>query len=272
MTRLGPWATRSIRTPGSRRSSRSSTSRRRRPWAGSGAPLPTCAAMPHSWRTRRRDYLARQPGRDVPAVDHDRCRGLDPGLRARLSTFSAPASGSWPATGERCPGSWPACGSGARTGSGPWSSPTALQAPRPRPSPASWSTPCSTPSPPWPRVGPVRAHPDFDGILGSWWTEGEEIVFEVRDNAAVVADVRRAAHRGHTVRQRWTVIASARAGGERGELLEITRGPGGDVMRMHFATYALTVTRPRSPTCSTERPARSTRLNASALLGLDPHA
>ena len=34
------------------------------------------------------------------------------------------------------------------------------------------------------------------------------------------------------------------AGRERGELLELSRGPSGGVERMHFATYALT----RTPT------------------------
>jgi len=91
---------------------------------------------------------------------------------------------------------------------------------------------------------PSQPQPDFDGILGSWWTEGEEIVFEVRDNALwsrmagglPIADTRFARVDGDRFR--------AVAGRERGELLEITRDPGGDIQRMHFATYALT----RTPT------------------------
>ena len=51
-----------------------------------------------------------------------------------------------------------------------------------------------------------------------------------------IADTRFAATDGGRFR--------AVAGRERGELLEITRGPSGEVSRMHFATYALT----RSPT------------------------
>ena len=89
---------------------------------------------------------------------------------------------------------------------------------------------------------PSQPHPDFDGMLGSWWTEGSEIVFEVRDNvlwsripgglpSADTRFVRTDADRFRAV-----------AGRERGELLEITRGSGGDVERMHFATYALTRT------------------------------
>ena len=91
---------------------------------------------------------------------------------------------------------------------------------------------------------PSQPQPDFDGILGSWWTEGEEIVFEVRDNVLwsriprglPIADTRFAKTDGGCFR--------AVAGREHGELLEVTRGPGGEVERLHFATYALT----RTPT------------------------
>ena len=89
---------------------------------------------------------------------------------------------------------------------------------------------------------PSQPHPDFDGMLGSWWTEGSEIVFEVRDNVLwsripgglPSADTRFVRTDADRFR--------AAAGRERGELLEITRGSGGDVERMHFATYALTRT------------------------------
>jgi CubicO group peptidase (beta-lactamase class C family) len=91
---------------------------------------------------------------------------------------------------------------------------------------------------------PSQSQPDLDGILGSWWTEAEEIVFEVRDNVLwsripgglPIADTRFVRVDGDRFR--------AVVGRERGELLEITRGPGGVVERMHFATYALT----RTPT------------------------
>jgi CubicO group peptidase (beta-lactamase class C family) len=91
---------------------------------------------------------------------------------------------------------------------------------------------------------PSQSQPDFDGILGSWWTEGEEIVFEVRDNVLwskipgglAIADTRFVRVDADRFR--------ADVGRERGELLELTRGPGGEVRRMHFATYALT----RTPT------------------------
>jgi CubicO group peptidase (beta-lactamase class C family) len=91
---------------------------------------------------------------------------------------------------------------------------------------------------------PSQPQPDFDGILGSWWTEGEEIVFEVRDNVLwsripgglPIADTRFVRVDADRFR--------AAVGRERGELLEITRGEGVAVERMHFATYALT----RNPT------------------------
>jgi CubicO group peptidase (beta-lactamase class C family) len=95
--------------------------------------------------------------------------------------------------------------------------------------------------PPLARVWtPSQVQPDFDGILGSWWTEGEEIVFEVRDNVLWSripgglpgADTRFVRVDGSRFR--------AAVGREGGELLEVIRGPGGTVERMYFATYALT--------------------------------
>ena len=91
---------------------------------------------------------------------------------------------------------------------------------------------------------PSKSQPGFDGMLGSWWAEGAEIVFEVRDNALwsripggpSVSDTRFV----RTDADRFRAVA----GRERGELLEITRGTDGGVERMHFATYALT----RTPT------------------------
>jgi hypothetical protein len=91
---------------------------------------------------------------------------------------------------------------------------------------------------------PSESQPQLDGILGSWWTEGEEIVFEVRDNV-LWSRIPGGLPIGDT---RFVKVDTDRfravAGRERGELLEITRGPGGEVSRMHFATYALT----RTPT------------------------
>ena len=88
---------------------------------------------------------------------------------------------------------------------------------------------------------PSRRQPDLDGILGSWWSEGEELVFEVRDdelwsrlpgNPAAVAETRYRRESADRFR--------AVHGRERGELLEVVRGGDGRVDRMYFATYALT--------------------------------
>jgi hypothetical protein len=91
---------------------------------------------------------------------------------------------------------------------------------------------------------PSQPQPDLDAILGAWWTEGEQIVFEVRQNvlwSTVPGGPAMAETRFDRVdRDRFRAVA----GRERGELLEITRGPGGVATRMHFATYALT----RDPT------------------------
>ncbi len=91
---------------------------------------------------------------------------------------------------------------------------------------------------------PSQPQPDFDGMLGSWWAEGAEIVFEVRDNVLwsripggpPASDTRFA----RTDADRFRAVA----GRERGELLELSRGSSGAVERMHLATYALT----RTPT------------------------
>jgi len=98
-----------------------------------------------------------------------------------------------------------------------------------------------TPATLWTPSGP---QPDFAGMLGSWWAEGEEIVFEVRDNVLWS----RVPGGPPITDTRFTKVDSDRfradAGRERGELLELTRGADGEVRRMHFATYALT----RTPT------------------------
>jgi len=91
---------------------------------------------------------------------------------------------------------------------------------------------------------PSQPQPDLEPMLGSWWAEGAEIVFEVRENVLwsrvpggpSASDTRFARTSADCFR--------AVAGRERGELLELSRGSSGAVERMHFATYALT----RSPT------------------------
>ncbi len=90
---------------------------------------------------------------------------------------------------------------------------------------------------------PEQEHPDFEELLGSWWSEGEELVLEVRRGqlwmrvpGATATDETRFARESDT---------SFRAvqGRERGELLELVRGADGALQKMYFATYAVT----RSP-------------------------
>src|SRR5450631_950518 len=72
-----------------------------------------------------------------------------PGLTGWATTCSASASGFSPAMAERCPDSSPVFGSDVRTGSEPWSSPTAQQVPSRWAWLVSWSLPSWTPSPQW---------------------------------------------------------------------------------------------------------------------------
>lgn len=88
---------------------------------------------------------------------------------------------------------------------------------------------------------PSAPQPRLAGLLGSWWSEGEELRFEVRDNelwcrlpaTPLTSAETRFAEEGP---DRFRAVA----GRERGELLEVRRGADGQVQRMYFATYALT--------------------------------
>jgi CubicO group peptidase (beta-lactamase class C family) len=88
------------------------------------------------------------------------------------------------------------------------------------------------------------APPELDGVLGRWWTEGEEFVFRFHDGR---------------LEARWTQAPDWYAwsrfeplgddrfrttqGRERGELLRIVRDADGTPTRMYWATYPMT----RSP-------------------------
>lgn len=91
----------------------------------------------------------------------------------------------------------------------------------------------------WMPAGPPPA--ELDGILGPWWTEGEEIVLSLRGGR----------FRGELVGgtpgrniswfepggvDRWRVVE----GRECGELLRAVRGDDGTVTKLYFATYPLT--------------------------------
>lgn len=77
-------------------------------------------------------------------------------------------------------------------------------------------------------------------VVGQWWSEGSPIVFFVRDgelwsrlsDGDPLSETRYAAEGTDRFR--------AVQGRERGEVLELVRGAGGEVDRMYFATYAVT--------------------------------
>lgn len=88
---------------------------------------------------------------------------------------------------------------------------------------------------------PSTPRPELAEILGSWWSEGEELVFEVRGEdlwcrvpgaPATTNETRFEADGADRFR--------AVQGRERGELLEVARDEEGKVSRMYFATYAVT--------------------------------
>ncbi len=89
---------------------------------------------------------------------------------------------------------------------------------------------------------PERRHPDLDELLGSWWSEGEELVLEVREGelwmrvpAGSTQDETRFAREDESTFR-------AVAGRERGERLELVRRDDGRLEKLYFATYAVTRT------------------------------
>lgn len=87
---------------------------------------------------------------------------------------------------------------------------------------------------------PEAPTPDLAELLGPWWSEGEELVFTVREGRLWAA-VRGG---GPLFESRFVAEGPDRfrvdLGRERGELLEIVRDATGLVTRMYFATYAVT--------------------------------
>jgi CubicO group peptidase (beta-lactamase class C family) len=89
---------------------------------------------------------------------------------------------------------------------------------------------------------PEKPQPDLDELLGSWWSEGEELVLEVREgelwmrvaSGTPLDDTRFAREDESTFR--------AVAGRERGERLELVRDAEGTLTKLYFATYAVTRT------------------------------
>jgi CubicO group peptidase (beta-lactamase class C family) len=95
--------------------------------------------------------------------------------------------------------------------------------------------------PPWAPAG--AAPPELDGVLGAWWTEGEQIVLSLRGGRFRAELI--GGPEGRSVSwfrpdgvDRWRV----EGGRERGELLRAVRDDQGSVAKLYFATYPLTRT------------------------------
>jgi CubicO group peptidase (beta-lactamase class C family) len=94
---------------------------------------------------------------------------------------------------------------------------------------------------PWrPSAAPPE---DVAGLLGRWWSEGSEYVFnwhqgrlEARAAEAGVLRPRPPAVFRQVARDLWTTVS----GREEGEELRAVRGPDGTVQRLYWATYPLT--------------------------------
>jgi CubicO group peptidase (beta-lactamase class C family) len=89
---------------------------------------------------------------------------------------------------------------------------------------------------------PEPPQAELDELLGSWWSEGEELVLEVREGelwmrvaaGTPLDDTRFTREDASTFR--------AVAGRERGERLELVRASDGSLEKLYFATYAVTRT------------------------------
>ncbi len=83
--------------------------------------------------------------------------------------------------------------------------------------------------------------PELDGMLGSWWTEGEEMILSLR-GGRFQAELRGGlpgrtiSYLEHVGPDRWRVVE----GRERGEVLRAVRDESGSITKLYFATYPLT--------------------------------
>ena len=83
--------------------------------------------------------------------------------------------------------------------------------------------------------------PELDGILGQWWTEGEEIVLALRGGRLQARLIGGTVGRNVSFFEpdgvdRWRAVE----GRERGEILRAVRDDDGTVTKLYFATYPLT--------------------------------
>ncbi len=91
---------------------------------------------------------------------------------------------------------------------------------------------------------PESRHTDLEELLGSWWSEGEELVLEVRGGELWMRVPGGAPYEETRFARESESAFRAVEGRERGELLELVRAEDGRLVRLYFATYAVT----RTPT------------------------
>ena len=92
---------------------------------------------------------------------------------------------------------------------------------------------------PWAVGPPVPG--DLEELLGTWWSEGSAFSFEWRGGQFTARAAQAPAERAPAVfdpvaPDRWTTVS----GREQGEELRVVRRPDGQVLRLHWATYAFT--------------------------------
>lgn len=91
---------------------------------------------------------------------------------------------------------------------------------------------------------PEQVHPDLVELLGSWWSEGEELVLEIRQGELWMRVPGSPATAETRFARESEEVFRAVEGRERGERLELHRHPDGTLRQLSFATYAVT----RTPT------------------------
>jgi CubicO group peptidase (beta-lactamase class C family) len=98
-----------------------------------------------------------------------------------------------------------------------------------------------TPAEAWRPGAAAAPPPEIVPILGRWWSEGVEFVFSWRDGRLEARSAKAPSWRAPAVFEaagpnRFRTVS----GRERGEWLEVERGPGGSVAKLYWASYPLT--------------------------------
>jgi len=87
---------------------------------------------------------------------------------------------------------------------------------------------------------PEQRHPDLEELLGPWWSEGEEVVLEIRSGELWMRVPAGSANDETRFARESATTFRAVEGRERGEVLELVPSDSGPMQKLYFATYALT--------------------------------